>query len=743
MHRLGKALAIATCLASVACGGPANGRYGRPVHNPERATVASPEVSDDAFAGAVRDLLASEPHSKERALRLQGVVARQVTRAAARFRAREQERALASLSGAMYLVRSGELTTSMLGPNGEGALKGAAAELAKKGDEGRARAAYEMLSRVAPASEQSDVRAHLDAIAAWTKDTAGSGPMQVAGGLESAAVTRLLLEPSKEARDEAVARTVDFVERALAVRAARKNRGQQVTRDEGLEAVRALGTGATVLAAVHLRSADAPAALAALEKAGVREIARPDLVRALAAVVDAPDAERWLEVSRQLRPQRRRGADDEDYSRDAELLKVASFVAACEAYRLDATSGEAAVTVASVLVDLGMGEAAPAVLADAVKAQRDPRVVGVGLALTMQAMGRALDADEADTARRAFRAAQPLLAAGDAQKGKLQPSPARVYGLMGDIEIREGRVVEAAKALEAALERERTGAVLFALARIDAHANRRAEAQARLKDALGTEDGQRDLAMRAEILLLQSDVLREQGDAQGARRPLDDALRELAKARGAAQEPEDKARIERLVARALDRFGDASRAQKALDRALEAAPRDKRQAAATIGQMVSRAFLKSDLAGARDALGRGLAADLPREDVVYYAMWVRALERANASLKTPPDPTAERVLAQAEGDPRWIGRVAAFGTGKLKAEALLAAAKTPSQKAEALFYAALEKRASGDAKSAEDLLRQVAASSALDLMEMAIARELLLPAGRSAIGGPVPEVGLP
>lgn len=742
MHRLGKALAIALCLASVACGGGANGRYGRPVHNPERVTVASPEVSDDAFAAAVRDLLASEPRSKERALRLQGVVARQMTRAATRFRAREQDRALASLSGAMFLVRSGELTTEMLGPNGYDALKGAAVELAKKGDEGRARAVYEMLLRIAPAPEKADLRAHLDAIAAWTKDTAGNGPMQVAGALEAAAVTRHLLEPSKEAREEAILRTQEFVERALAVRAARKNRGQQVTREEGLEAVRALGTGATVLAAVYLRSADAPGALAALEKAGVREIARPDLVRAIAAVAEAPDAERWLEVSRQLRPQRRRGADDEDYSRDAELLKVAAFVSACEAYRLDATSGEAAVTVAGVLVELGMGEAAPAVLADAARAQKDPRVVGMGLALTMQAMGRALEAEEPDTARRAFRAASPLLAAADAQKGKLQPSPARVYGLMGDVEIRDGRLADATKALEASLEREKSAAVLFALARVDAHENRAPKALERLREALSAEDA-RDPAQRAEVLLLQSDVMREQGDAQGARRPLEDALRELAKARSAAQEPEDKARIERLVARALDRFGASARAEKALDRALEATPRDKRQAAATVGQMVSRAYLRGDLAGARDALGRGLGADLAREDVVYYAMWVRALERANTSAKTPPDPTAERALAQAEGDPRWIGRVAAFGAGKLKPDALLAAAKTPSQKAEATFYVALDKRASGDAKGAEELFRQVAASPALDLMEMQIARELLLPPGRASLGGPVPEVGLP
>jgi cellulose synthase operon protein C len=100
------------------------------------------------------------------------------------------------------------------------------------------------------------------------------------------------------------------------------------------------------------------------------------------------------------------------------------------------------------------------------------------------------------------------------------------------------------------------------------------------------------------------------------------------------------------------------------------------------------------------------------------------------------------VLSEASNDPRWIGKVAAFGAGKIKAEQLIAAAQTPTQKTEALFYAAMDKRVSGDAKGADEALRQVVSSPGLDLMEHGLARELL--AGTKAnIGGPVPEVGLP
>lgn len=704
--------------------------------------MAGTEVSDEAFAGAVRDLLASEPNSRERQLRLQGVVGRQMVRVATRFKSKDRDRAVSSLQGAMYLVHSGELKNEMLGSSGLEALKSASDEFAKRGDEGRARATYEMLMRISPPKEKAEIKAHLDAISAWTRDTAGGGVMQTAGALEAAAVTRHLLEPSQEARDEAVARTMEFIEKAAAVRTARRARGTQVTREEGLEAVRALETGATVLAAIHLRNADPQGALGAIDK--VKDVARPELVRALESVIEKPESDRWLELARMLRPPPRQAhAEDEDFGRDSELLRVASFAAAAEAYRLDSTSPEPAAFVAAMLVDLGMCEAAPAVLVDAVKAQKDPRIVGLSLAITMQAMGRGLEADEPDSVRRTFRAAAPILAAADAQK-KTQPSPARVYGMMGEIEVREGHLEDARKLLTASVDREKSGTVLLSIARLDWHDGQVKNAEARLKEALTADDVIKDPALRGEILLLQSDITREAGDPTGSRKPLAEALRDLAKARGAA-EGDDRARIERLIARALDRFGDASArssAMKALERALEAAPRDKRQSAATIGQIVGRAFVKGDLLGARDGLVRGLGAELPREDIVYYALWVRVLERQMKNVPVNGEGIADRVLVEASSDPRWIGRVAAFGAGKMKAQELLAAATTPTQKTEALFYAAMDRRVAGDAKGADEYLKQVMSSPGLDLMEVALARELLSGA-RAQIGGPVPEVGLP
>jgi hypothetical protein len=151
--------------------------------------------------------------------------------------------------------------------------------------------------------------------------------------------------------------------------------------------------------------------------------------------------------------------------------------------------------------------------------------------------------------------------------------------------------------------------------------------------------------------------------------------------------------------------------------------------------MVGRAFVRGDLGAARDGLSRALAADLPTDDLVYVALWVRLLER---QARVPSDGTAARVLTTVPDDGRWIARIAQFGAGRIKGDDLVAAAKTPTQRTEATFYSAIEKRIAGDAKASEDGLRRVLQSPALDLMEMAFARDLL-EGPKAQVGGPLPR----
>jgi tetratricopeptide (TPR) repeat protein len=732
---------LATC--SVGCGGAASGASPGARHG--EGTAKNPiSVSDDQFAASLHELLLSTPGSAARANLLAGVEARQMDRALARFHGEGgDDRGLASLLGALYLLKTGELNESVLGPSARGALTEASVRLAARGDEGRARAVYEMLLRLSPDEVKPQIKAHLDAIAAWTRDETASGPATVtAGELENAAVARRLLEPSEEALDEATKAVLAWIERAIDLQTLYREKHVHPAREEVAEAVRALQSGGTVLAALYLRDGNAAGALRAIGRAPSHEVVRPELAAALTAARDKPDAARWLDVLHALTPSAQdREHEDEEALEDRELLRAATFGIALESYRLDPTQPETAALVAAVMQDLGMADATPAIVTDSTKAHPDARTVSGALAITMRAMATEVDADNSDGARRAFAAAASLLALAGKKElaGQLQPSGARVRAMMGEIELQQGRLDIARRLLTDSASEEKSGSVMLFLSRIDRHDNKPQNALESLRDALSAPDTEKDPALRGEVLLMISDLTREKGDVSAAKKPLDDAVKELAVARTTSG-ADERARVERVLSRVLDRFGAAQGAQQALERAFEATPHDKHQIAATLGQLIARAYVRGDLPGARDGLARALSAELDADDLVYYALWVRLLER---QLQKPTDGAAVRVFASIVDDGRWTGRLAAFGSGKIRADALVASAKTPTQKTEALFYAAMDRRAAGDAKGLDSALQEVVAGGGVDLMEVGIAREILT--GPSAqIGGPLPSgVALP
>ncbi len=734
-HARSLGLAFALTLGLVACGNPSS----TPPHTPDRITLASQPVTDAQFPRAVTDLLLSEPGSAERKARLSGVLSRQMSRAAQRFDDRMPEAGTAAVKGGLTLVRVGELTEGALGPDGPKALRGAAAEYAKRGDDGRARAMYELLTKVLPEKERGDARDHLEAVKSWTQSTATGGAMQAAGSLEAAAVARRMLEPSVEAREEASARTVAWIAQSFEVRRIFRERRVQPDREEAVEALRALGTGPTVLAALHLRDADAQSALAALEKAEARDLTRPDILGALERVADRAEPSSWLALLRALRSP---GRDGEDAPQDLELLRTVTFCIATEAYRLDPSVPEVAGLVSEALVDLGMPDAAPAVLVAAVRAHPDPQVLSGAMSLTLLALLRSAELDDLPSARRAFEAAAPLLAIADDAKlsRRTNPSAARVRAAMGELEVRHGHLNEGARLLSEAARTEKSGAILLSLSRIYAHEKRLGEATEKVKEALAREDTFRDPGLRGEALLFHGDLLREAGDREGARAVYKRALEDLARVRPAA-EGGLRARIERLLARLFDRFGDTTAAERALDRAFEAAARDKQQIAATVGQQVARALLRGDLRLAQTGLARGVSAQLSRDDLVYYAVWTRLLEREPKNAKKA-DGLAEKVLGQSENDPRFIGKIATFGLGKLPSSELLKAAKNPAQRTEALFYGAMALRLSGDSRASDEELRKAIAEGGLDLMEVGLAHDFLS-ADKGVLGGPTPSVALP
>lgn len=719
----------------------------RPAVSPDRVAPPTAEVSDDAFPAAVHDLLRSAPGTSERAVRLGAVEARQMARAAARFKAHSPERGLAAFTGALYLVRAGEAVHGMLGARGVEALEAAVRELAARGDEGRARAVYDMLLQTAPAQERADIQGHLRALDEWMKSAvASAGGVASAGALERVAVRQRLLEPTGAAIADAANVTAAWIQRATALRDKFRKTHVQPSREEGTEAWRALETGPLVLAAIYLRDADFAGALSALDRAQARELLdseRPQFASALEAMASEPNVARCIDLLGQVHPLagREPGRDEESVDEDRDLFGAAAFGVASECYRLDPTVAQVALRLAVSLDELGMAESTPAVLVEAVRAHPDAGVVSEALGLCLAAMASEEDAGDPDAARRTFRAAQPLLAVAgqSALAGKVRPSSARLRSAMGEIELREGRIDQARELLRQSADEEKSGGVLLSLARIEWRDGQTPVALGHLREALATQDAMHDPALRGEVLLTISDVTRDKGDVAAARTPLTEALKELVQSRNAPS-ADARARVERVLARVLDRFGADQPAQRALERAYAAAPGDKHQAAQTIELLIGRAFVRGDLTTAREGLRRAVAADLDGDDLVYFALWARLLER---QMHSPTDGVPDRVFVSTPDDGRWVAVLARFGEGKMKGDDLVARATTPIQKYEALFYAALDRRASGDTKGGDDLLRQVVAGTGIALSEVTLARDMLDP-GRASIGGPLPpDVSIP
>lgn len=740
---MGFTAGLATACGSVGCGV----RAAAPAQGAERVSPVQAQVNDDGFASAVRDALLSVPGSPEHSVRLGAVEARQMARAARRFDSHSPQRGLAAVTGALYLARTGDPIPGSFGPSAVVALDAAAKEFAARGDEGRSRATYDLLLQVAPEIEKSDIRSHLRALDEWTHAAvAEGGPIASAGALERVAVRRRLLEPTEAAVADAVQATVTWVQRAVSLRDKFRRTRIQPDREEGTEAWRALETGPLVLASIYLRDADAVGAVAALERTRLRELLeseRPQFAAALEAAAQERSVAHYIDLLAQLRPLtgREGGRDDGEFEEDRDLFGAAAFGVASECYRLDPTVPQVAFSLVVALDELGMAESAPALVFESVRAHPEAAVASQALGLSLAAMAREEEAGDPEAARRTFRAAQPLLTLVTQKNlgAGLRPSPARVRAAMGEIELREGRIEQARALLKASADEEIAGGVLLALARIEWRDGQTQVALNHLRIALSAEDTQHDSALRGEVLLMISDVTRENGDVAGARTPLAEALKELVQSRN-LQDADGLARVERVLAQVLDRFGAVQPAQRALERAYEAAPGDKHQAAQTIELLIGRAFVRGDVSLARDGLQRAVAADLDTDDLVYFALWVRLLER---QLHVPTDGMPDRVFSSTPEDGRWIATLARFGEAKLKGDDLIARAATPIQKYEALFYAAMDRRVSGDTKGGDDLLRQVVAGTGLELAEVTLARDILDPS-RAQIGGPLPsDVSIP
>src|SRR5260370_13686016 len=332
----------------------------------------------------------------------------------------------------------------------EQAIASALTFVAPRGDEGRTVAFLGMQNSLLPGGTpaQKDNDDHLTALKNWMRDTRGGTSRAALGSLQRVYTLRSLVEPTAESLAAAREATMRWIQAALRMSDDRKAGSPRPKREDALEAFRALHSGAETLAALHLRSGDAIAANADFEKTPA-QLRPPSLSDRLDRVANGGDAAAWRELLAWLwNPERKdspgpTGAEgDPELAVDPNLLKAALFGTAIEAYRLDPTVPDVTMALATLLVQLGMPEAAPLVLADAAGTRPGAAILSGSLGLVLQTLSRESEADDTASARRIYAAAEPLLglAAKPEWKGRVEPSVARLRFAMGTIETRAGNL---------------------------------------------------------------------------------------------------------------------------------------------------------------------------------------------------------------------------------------------------------------------------------------------------------------
>ncbi|MEZ4374475.1 MAG: tetratricopeptide repeat protein [Polyangiaceae bacterium] len=716
VHTAVIALSLSVAFASTACTSTTN----TPANHPETPTgpVNPVQVSDDQFGPAVHKLLLNGERSSERLDLLVGVVRKQLEHAKQRFETGHPDQGVAALTGALYLVRVGELRPEMF-VGGEEALKQSADAAAQVGDEGRARALYGMLKQALPAGKARDeVDQHLAALKTWMSNTRRPGSMSSLKDQHNADALRSLLEPSKEAMDAANKSTTGWVSAALSKNLDDMPMEDNADREEAVSVFQAVRTGSFALAAVYLRQGDAKGAFDAIQASDVGKVAPPPLLEALDAAAKEQNPEAWaalLEVyTRAETPDRPETAMSPD------LAAGAAWGCAVQLYRAEPYGLRAAGTLSTLLMRYGMSEASPQVLVSALEKEPQPRNVSTGLALLLRAIVDLDEINDVAAARRTFAAADRLLALADSQglKGRVNPSPGRLHYVMGAIESRAGELDKAKPHIEAAVASDPTVEALSLLAAIDRQRGAYDDSLRSLNSMAEQAGREGDKAAETRALTTRYEVLLEAGRKDEAPKVLERALRTALDARRLARSNAQLSEAERQLARVMEHYGDAAAARRATQRAYEASGGDIRQVTATVLDAARRALTLGDLRAGREALRQAVESDIPDGDLVYVALWLQLLERR---VKASSDGSVEAALQSADGTDRWGRKLRAWGTQQLADTELLGAAQNRVEKTEATFYAALS-NPSGDLT---ERLKSVASSETIELVEVMIARDML------------------
>lgn len=674
-------------------------------------------VGDDDFAPNAYRVLLEAARSPERTNVLIGVVRRQLQRSRERFATGTPRAGLDALLGGLLLVREGEYRRELI-DGGAPALSQSANEVARLGQDGYAAALYSMLATQLPQGpERAQVEGHLRAIDDFGRATQSGGSIQVAATAARVSVQRALLEATPEALNAGRDRLVTWIRRALEASSSEQPPRTNVERDEAFETYRALRGGTIALVALYIRHGDPQGVLTAIDEADLDRMIPPELRNYLERAAEH-EPEAWAALYRVF--QQASESNGSIAVIDPELMGAAAFGAAIELFRIQPSSLDAAMPLSIELIKYGMAEVASLVVSGAVNRSSPPEHVSAALETVLRAIVAEDSVGQTDAARRTFAAAEKLMALGESSAfaGRVTPGPARLRYVMAAIETRHAELGRALPLLRSAVAAEPTAEAYSMIASIERQQRHTDAALEALDRVIALSRKENDAGSEADALVQRFEVLRDEGRLDDAAKALDVALVRVIEAQRAGHPGPTQARVERLLARVLEHYGEQAAIHRATLRAFEASDGDVRQVAATVLDVSRRSLTLGDLQSARSAAQRALAAGLPPEEIVYVALWLQLLERR---LNVPSDGTVEEAYATIDEASGWPSKLRAWGRGKLTDRDLVNAAQDASQRTEAAFYVAMNQ----PNVPPKNALRDVAASSAIELMEVTIARDLV------------------
>lgn len=731
--RVGGRWSLALSLSAAALG--CNKAAAPPAVTPVQVSDApATAVTSAEFPNVLQELLASEDRSAQTKLLLAGVVQYQLSRAQALFERGFTEEGEDVVTGALLLLRhDDELRSATRGQSDALVYAGHAA--ARLGDAGRARALYQLaLATTDHAVLRAELEEHIAAIDSFNSSVTGKSALLVLGEKTRAGLSQSVVDPSAGNYLDAKQAIIGWMRAALTSSELESQPATPQERDLAVEAYRAVKTGAPAMVALNLRQGAPSAAVSALREAGLERALPPGYISLIESTVERNSAEAWLTLFRQF--EEARSEEPSETTLPRYVNDAASFWAALGLYRHREERLEYAMPLAMVLVEFGFPEVASSVLSKNAGESARPDAVAWSSTLVLRGLLELSRTDQLLAARRSYQEARPLFAKVRTQMGKGAPDPARAQLLMAALEVRHANLDEARTLLLEARSISPHAHTSLRLGQIERQRDRLSEAGRLFEDAISLAQKSGDLKLETEGEWALFLLGREAGQGDAASAALRRALARSVVLQRMAPSTTTAAEVERQLAGILQYYAAPQALHATYRRAIEQSRMNPAELEMTLTDMARAALTLGDLRLGSWATSEVINLGLAPENAIYVALWYQLLQ---VHLGQRPDGLSRQVFEQAGRARGWSGTLRRFGLGELDAEQLLAAAETKVEKTEAAFYAALSRTKPGDGNW-EKQLGRVASSSAIDLIEVRMAEDLLdRTRSTTLFGQPLPE----